>query len=232
MAGQIAEISEQWVKEKELPELEFTLGGLEELRDPAVRLMLAIDGHDRVQAVTSWLPSYRNGVVIGWTLDFMRRRPESMNGVMEFVIAKTAQAMAEHPAIEFLSLSAAPLAPPAGAAGEERAGSLAARMLDFMGRTLEPVYGFRSLLNFKRKFQPEFQPLFMAFPDPVALPAIGLALARAYLPTMTWRETLAFVRGIGAPAPVKAAPRGRSTPPTAPIATQTVSTPLGETTPV
>ncbi|MBC7519298.1 MAG: DUF2156 domain-containing protein [Microbacteriaceae bacterium] len=226
MAGQIAEISEQWVKEKELPELEFTLGGLEELRDPAVRLMLAIDGGDRVQAVTSWLPSYRSGTIVGWTLDFMRRRPESMNGVMEFVIAKTAQAMAENPAIEFLSLSAAPLAPPAGAAGEERAGSLAARLLDFMGRTLEPVYGFRSLLNFKRKFQPEFQPLFMAFPDPVALPAIGLALARAYLPTMTWRETLSFVRGLGGPAPVKSTPRGRSKTPPPPAALAVDSDPV------
>ena len=203
MAGQIAEISEQWVQEKELPELEFTLGGLDELRDPSVRLMLAIDGEERVQAVTSWLPSYRDSVVVGWTLDFMRRRPESMNGVMEFVIAKTAQRMAEQPLIEFLSLSAAPLAPPADSLGEERASSLAARLLDFMGRTLEPVYGFRSLLNFKRKFQPEFQPLFMAFPDPVALPAIGLALARAYLPAMTLRETVAFVRGLSATPPTK-----------------------------
>lgn len=225
ITGQIAEISEQWVQEKELPELEFTLGGLDELRDPAVRLMLAIDDNDRVQAVTSWLPSYRDGVIIGWTLDFMRRRPESMNGVMEFVIAKTAQTMAENPAIEFLSLSAAPLAPPAGPAGEERGGSLAARLLDFMGRTLEPVYGFRSLLNFKRKFQPEFQPLFMAFPDPVALPAIGVALARAYLPTMTIRETVSFVRGLGGTAPAKKLRVPR-------VETPSTDLPVSESTPV
>lgn len=194
---QIAEISEQWVLEKELPELGFTLGGLDELRDSAVRLMLAIDADDQVQAVTSWLPSYRDGVVIGWTLDFMRRRPESMNGVMEFLIAQTARMMSEQPEIEFLSLSAAPLAtsPEQGVAGEPL--DLASRMLDFLGRALEPVYGFRSLFAFKRKFQPELQPLIMAFPDAVALPSIGLALARAYLPSLSLREALAFARGLG-----------------------------------
>ncbi|MEO6199611.1 MAG: phosphatidylglycerol lysyltransferase domain-containing protein, partial [Cryobacterium sp.] len=78
-----------------------------------------------------------------------------------------------------------------------RGGSLVSRMLDFLGRSLEPVYGFSSLLAFKRKFQPEFQPLFMAYPDPVALPAIGIALARAYLPSQSMREVLAFARGLG-----------------------------------
>ncbi|TFB88189.1 DUF2156 domain-containing protein [Cryobacterium algoricola] len=193
---QISEISELWVQEKELPELGFTLGGLDELRDPAVRLMLAIDGSGVVHAVTSWLPSYRDGRVIGWTLDFMRRRPDSMNGVMEFLIAQTAQRMSEEPEIEFLSLSAAPLAQTGSGDGENRASSLASRFIDFLGRSLEPVYGFRSLLAFKRKFQPEFHPLFMAYPDPVALPAIGLALARAYLPALSVREALAFARGL------------------------------------
>ncbi|WP_241978684.1 phosphatidylglycerol lysyltransferase domain-containing protein [Cryobacterium sp. TmT2-59] len=196
-AVQISEISEQWVQEKELPELDFTLGGLDELRDPAVRLMLAIDADDHVHAVTSWLPSYRDGVVIGWTLDFMRRRPDSMNGVMEFLIAQTAQTKSERPEIEFLSLSAAPLARTGGGASDERDGSLAARVVNFLGRALEPVYGFQSLLAFKRKFQPEFHPLFMAYPDPVALPTIGLALARAYLPSLSMREAVAFARSLG-----------------------------------
>lgn len=196
-AAQIAEISEQWVQEKGLPELGFTLGGLDEVRDPDVRLMLAIDASDTVLAVTSWLPSYRHGVVVGWTLDFMRRRPESMNGVMEFLISETAALLKADQAIEFLSLSAAPLAATAAPGTESPPVSLAARTLDFVGRSLEPVYGFRTLFAFKRKFQPEFHPLFMAYPDPVGLPAIGVALARAYLPSLTMRQAAAFVRSLG-----------------------------------
>ncbi len=60
--------------------------------------------------------------------------------------------------------------------------------LAFLGRALEPAYGFRSLLNFKKKFQPEYQQLIMAFPDPLELPRIGAALARAYLPGMSPRQ--------------------------------------------
>jgi len=190
---QISEISEQWVQEKGLPELGFTLGGLDELRDPSVRLMLAIDATERVHAVTSWLPCSRDGVLVGWTLDFMRRHPDSMNGVMEFLIAKTVESMKATPEIEFLSLSAAPLA----RSDNVQSGSIAARLLDTIGRRLEPVYGFRSLLAFKRKFQPEFHPLLMAYPDPIALPEIGVALARAYLPSLSLRDTLAFARSLG-----------------------------------
>ncbi|MGH1548680.1 bifunctional lysylphosphatidylglycerol flippase/synthetase MprF [Leifsonia poae] len=41
-ALQLSDISEQWVAEKDLPEMGFTLGGIDELRDPEVRLMLAV----------------------------------------------------------------------------------------------------------------------------------------------------------------------------------------------
>ena len=40
---QIEDISEEWAQLKALPEMKFTLGGVEELRDPRVRLLYAID---------------------------------------------------------------------------------------------------------------------------------------------------------------------------------------------
>ncbi|MFF1879019.1 bifunctional lysylphosphatidylglycerol flippase/synthetase MprF [Leifsonia sp. NPDC058230] len=190
--AQLADISEAWVADKDLPEMGFTLGGLDELHDPAVQLMIAVDGHGRIEGVTSWLPTYRDGAVIGWTLDFMRRRPDSINGVMEFLIAESATRMRDD-GIEFMSLSAAPLAHTA-AAGESEPSSLD-RLLGFLSASLEPVYGFRSLLNFKRKFQPELHPLIMAYPDPVQLPAIGIALVRAYLPQLSVRQAARLARG-------------------------------------
>ena len=41
--------------------MKFTLGGVEELRDPRVRLLYAIDADGRVLGVTSWLPTWRDG---------------------------------------------------------------------------------------------------------------------------------------------------------------------------
>ncbi|TAM68580.1 MAG: DUF2156 domain-containing protein [Microbacteriaceae bacterium] len=192
-AAQLTEISELWVADKGLPEMGFTLGGLDELRDPAVALMLAVDQDGQVQAVTSWLPIWRHGNIVGWTLDFMRRRPDSINGVMEFLIAETAIRMREA-GINYLSLSGAPLAHTAGLPEDAPAID---QILAYLSTSLEPVYGFRSLLNFKRKFQPEFHPLLMAYPDPAALPAIGLALARAYLPGLSIGQISRLARSAG-----------------------------------
>ncbi|MBG6107348.1 bifunctional lysylphosphatidylglycerol flippase/synthetase MprF [Frigoribacterium sp. CG_9.8] len=192
-SAQIEAISESWVADKKLPELGFTLGGLDELRDPDVALLLAVGEDDVVEAVTSWMPTYRDGEVIGWTLDFMRRRAGSMNGVMEFLIASAALLMQQR-GIAFMSLSAAPLArreaESEGSAGTDR-------LLSFLARSLEPVYGFQSLFTFKQKFKPQLKPMLMAYPDPLALPAIGAALGRAYLPSLSVPQTVRFLRGRG-----------------------------------
>ncbi|MFJ3383857.1 MULTISPECIES: bifunctional lysylphosphatidylglycerol flippase/synthetase MprF [unclassified Curtobacterium] len=195
---QIEAISEAWVAERELPEMGFTLGGVDEMRDPAVRTLVAQDAAGTVLAVTSWLPSHREGRVVGWTLDVMRRTSTAPNGVMEFLVASAADRM-RNDGIERLSLSAAPLAQ----APEARAVDTAApadgvqNLLDLVGGVLEPVYGFRSLLRFKRKFGPELHPLVLAYPDPVALPAIGVAVVRAYLPDLSLRQAVALARGRG-----------------------------------
>ncbi|KRE31228.1 phosphatidylglycerol lysyltransferase domain-containing protein [Agromyces sp. Soil535] len=192
--AEINAISEEWVAEKELPEMGFTLGGMAELKDRDVRLMLAVGPDGRMQAVTSWLPVYRDGEVVGWTIDFMRRADGSMNGIMEFLIASAALHMKEEGA-EVLSLSGAPLATKPLATGEEAPQPTAmTRLLDFLAKTLEPAYGFSSLFRFKAKFNPEYETISMAYPDPLALPTIGLAIGKAYLPEVSPKEAVALVR--------------------------------------
>jgi lysylphosphatidylglycerol synthetase-like protein (DUF2156 family) len=189
-SAQIESISEEWVADKKLPELGFTLGGLDEVDDPDVAMLIAVNQDDVVEAVTSWMPTYRSGELVGWTLDFMRRRSDSMNGVMEFLIASAAFLMQQR-GVEFMSLSAAPLAR-ASVESEESDGTRG--LFAFLARTLEPVYGFQSLFAFKQKFKPELRPLLMAYPDPMQLPAIAAALGRAYLPSMSVPEAVRFMR--------------------------------------
>ncbi len=192
--AEINAISEEWVAEKELPEMGFTLGGMEELKDSEVRLMLAVGPDGRLQAVTSWLPVHRDGEVIGWTIDFMRRADGSMNGIMEFLIASAALHMKEQGA-EVLSLSGAPLATKPLEPGETPPEpTVMTRLLEFLAKTLEPAYGFSSLFRFKAKFNPEYETISMAYPDPVALPTIGLAVGKAYLPEVSPSEAVALVK--------------------------------------
>ena len=184
---QVEELSRTWLADKELPELGFTLGGLREMDDPAVRLLVALDGDGRLHGVTSWLPVHRAGVLVGRTLDVMWRGPGSMPGVVEFLVARAALSFAEE-GLETLSLSGTPLAGVAVGRrpdGPARSASLCARA----ARTLlEPVYGFSSLARFKDKFGPEHRPLLLACPRGVQLPGVARALVGAYAPTLRWRD--------------------------------------------
>lgn len=199
--AQIQAISEEWVSDRKMPEMGFTLGGLDELDDPEVRCLLAVDVQQHVHAVTSWLPVYRDGLVAGWTLDFMRGRRSGFRSGIEFLIASAALSLRDE-GFEFISLSGAPLAraPEDGQiqlvnAGPDETRNLD-RLLDGLGSALEPVYGFRSLLAFKGKFRPLYAPLYVIYPDSAALPGIANALTRAYLPDLSLGERFHLARSV------------------------------------
>ncbi|NMI01015.1 DUF2156 domain-containing protein [Pseudonocardia sp. K10HN5] len=185
-------ISEEWVGDKGLPEMGFTLGGVDEALDTRVRVGLAQDADGTLHGVTSWLPVYGpGGRVRGWTLDMMRRKHGGFRPVVEFMIASSCLAFRTEGA-EFLSLSGAPLA------RTEDEGPVAGlqRVLDGLGAAMEPLYGFRSLHAFKAKFAPRYAPMYLAYRDEADLPRIGIALTRAYLPDTPVRD---LVR-LGTPA--------------------------------
>ena len=180
---QVRAISSEWVEDKGLPEMGFTLGGVDEAMDPHVHVGLAVDGDATVHGVTSWMPVHAEGggEPIGWTLDVMRRVPGAFRYSMEFLIASACLAYRDQGAA-VVSLSGAPLAR-SSAVGDDRLdrGTLDV-FLDRLGGALEPYYGFRSLHAFKAKFQPRIEPLYLVFPGETDLPRIGIALSRAYLP--------------------------------------------------
>jgi phosphatidylglycerol lysyltransferase len=189
LLGQIHEISGKWMEEKGLPEMNFMLGGLGELNDPNIRCLIAVGADRKLHAVTSWMPVYDSGRSIGWTIDLMRRNTEgTVRGVMEFLIATAALTFQEEGA-RFVSLSGAPLA---GINRNDSGGEPCAvqRVLGMIADTIEPAYGFQSLRQFKDKFQPVYQPLYLTYPDPAALGPIAIAIGCAYLPRLTSRQGL------------------------------------------
>lgn len=191
---QLRAISESWVGEKDLPEMRFTLGTLQEAEDPEVRLAVAVSAVGDVEGFLTWLPVYGvDGRPRGWTLDLMRRRDGGFPPVMEFLIGASARHFAEEGA-EVLSLSGAPLAHrPTADEGP------IARVLGQLSDVLEPLYGFAALHRFKLKFNPRFEPIFLLYRDEGDLARIGPALVRAFLPDATLRQFAAagidMVRG-------------------------------------
>ncbi|WP_409016966.1 MULTISPECIES: bifunctional lysylphosphatidylglycerol flippase/synthetase MprF [unclassified Arthrobacter] len=196
--AQLSEVSEDWAAQKSVPEMGFTLGGIDELEDEEVLCCLAVDAEGQVHGVTSWLPVHADGRLVSWTLDFMRRRGDAFPGVMEFLIASAVLELRS--SVEVISLSGSPLAKDAAAvadvAGEDSGSESLARILDVVGKALEPVYGFRSLASFKSRFQPEYRTLYLYYQDPLQLPAMGRALSQAYLPGLSVRQSARLLRSL------------------------------------
>ncbi len=185
IADQLRAIAESWAGDKALPPLGFTLGTLHEALDPEVRLHLAVDPEGGVHGMTSWLPVYGDGQVVGWTLDIMQRRltEDTMKGVVEFLIAASATLLKEE-GYQFISLSASPLS-----RGEASPGPIEV-VLDMIATRLEPFYGFASLHSFKAKFRPRFEPLYLCYADDAQLVGISVAITKAYLPDKAIRTAI------------------------------------------
>ncbi|WP_018023417.1 bifunctional lysylphosphatidylglycerol flippase/synthetase MprF [Corynebacterium ulceribovis] len=185
----IIQLSEDWVADKALPEMGFTLGGIAEMQDADTRLLLAVDGEDRIHGITSWIPVYEHGRLAGYTLDVMRRDATGFRPVIEFLLAEAALKGNEL-GLDFISLSGAPLAP---SQSKELDGMLDVT-LDKVGETMEPLYGFRSLAASKYKFHPEHHGWYLAYDNELALPAIGIAVSTCYLPQLKTRDAVTALR--------------------------------------
>ena len=186
--GQIELLSLQSRAERGTPEMGFTLGTTRELADPDIRCVIALDVGGKLHAVISWLPIFRRGQTIGWTLDILRRDKDAMPGVIEFLIASSAVRFRSEGAA-IISLSSVPLS--RLDRGEPR--KAMHLLLDVISTSLNPIYGFRSLLAFKSKFQPTYHPIYLGYQDPASLPMIFLAIGRAYLPSLSSGEIVRLV---------------------------------------
>ncbi|PQZ92142.1 hypothetical protein CQ018_11495 [Arthrobacter sp. MYb227] len=195
---QLNDISAQWVGDKSLPQIGFTLGTLDEAADPQVKLALALNNVGEVQGFLSWLPVYApGGAIIGWTLDLMRRAEGSFGPVMEFLLGSSLKYFSALGA-DFASLSGAPLARSTPTAAQQPVD----RVLGTMAHILEPLYGFGSLHAFKAKFNPRITPMYLVYLDEADLPRLAAGLTRAFLPDATMgqlaREGFSAIRDVRA----------------------------------
>lgn len=185
---QIIALSEEWLSQKSLPEMGFTLGTVAELSDSETKLLLAYDQEGTLHGVTSWLPVYQEGQVIGYTLDFMRRSTHGFKAVIEFLISE-AVLVAQAEGKQWISLSGAPLATP-----QPEHPNFLESTLEFIARSIEPLYGFRSLAASKNKFQPEHGSWYLCYNDELLLGSIAVAVCSSYLPTAKLRDVESVIR--------------------------------------
>ena len=170
---QLEDISSEWLRGKGIGELGFNLGvfSVDDLADK--RTMVAATPDGVVWAFVTWLP-YRQGRAL--VIDAMRRRPNAPASVMDLLIARSALAFKEE-GLEVISLATAPLANV-----DERDGpSVYDRGVRLIFEHFSMVYGYRSLFQFKKKFNPAWEGRYLVFPRPDLLPRIAYALTAVHV---------------------------------------------------
>ncbi|HEX2913033.1 MAG TPA: DUF2156 domain-containing protein [Chloroflexia bacterium] len=174
VTAQLELVSQEWLGNKKLPELGFFLGNTKSLSDPRLRVYYAIErSSGKIQGFVSWQPVNGSN---GWALDMMRRGCDAMPGLIEFMIARSALEFKAE-GFESLALGAAPLAP----VQQPRRLCIIERGINQMLPVFNRYYTFSSLYHFKRKFNPEWRPLYLFYPSLLKLPLVSFALVYQYL---------------------------------------------------
>lgn len=164
-------ISEAW--RHGAPERGFTmeLGEDVEGREHDFVLAVARDAGGEPAGFLRFVPAY--GPKPGYSLDLMRRRPDSANGLTEYLIANAALALGPM-GVQRLSLNFAAWGRLLDSA--EDAG-LWGRIERRLARGLNPFFQIQSLRDFNQKFDPEWLPRAIVIDDLGDLPKVALLYA-------------------------------------------------------
>jgi lysylphosphatidylglycerol synthetase-like protein (DUF2156 family) len=171
LVDQLNEISARW--RGKAPERGFTMELDQEVegRDPEFVIALARDRDGRPAGFLRLVPCH--GEEPGYSLDLMRRLPESVNGLTEFLIANAALELGRQGIVR-LSLNFA-------AWGRLMDGSAPLgtwdRVQRRMARALNPYFQIQSLRDFNAKFDPEWLPRSIIVDEPGAVPKVALLWA-------------------------------------------------------
>lgn len=174
LEAQLQLISEEWLSSKQGSEMGFDLGSfsIASIREEGCAVIINPEG--RADCFATW-HAYSKGR--GRALDLMRSRHD-VKGVMDFLILGSIDHFRES-GISEISLGNAPLAntetDPSRLSKPERRVKL---IFDHFDR----FYGYKSLFDFKRKYNPDWQGRYLAYPAGTMLTRIALAITAVHFP--------------------------------------------------
>lgn len=176
LEAQLQVLSQAWLHGKHGGEMTFDLGQFDISQIRAHGASIIRNPEGRMEAFATWWP-YDGGR--GRCLDLMRAR-EGVKDVMDFLIVEAIDHF-KSLGVEQVSLGNAPLANVD--AGEESAVlTREEKAVKFLFENFDQFYGYKSLFNFKKKYQPEWQGRYLAYLPRTSLAMVGLAVAGVHLP--------------------------------------------------
>ena len=174
LEAQLKVLSDEWLQAKKGTEMAFDLGSfnLDEIRKRGVATIF--DPDSRLIAFATWLP-YKQRT--GRSLDLMRSHA-SAKGIMDFLIVESIDHF-RGLGVEEVSLGNAPLA---NVEENRKLYRSEDKAVKFLFEKFNRYYGYKSLFEFKKKYQPVWRGRYLAFRPNANLLLIALALVRVHLP--------------------------------------------------
>lgn len=166
--SELKEISDAWLSEKNTREKGFSLGFFQP--DYLRRCSAAVVVKDG--RLVAFANLWRGSAQEELSVDLMRYRPDAPDGVMDYLFVHI-MLWGKEQGYRWFNLGMAPLS-----GLENRAlAPLWNRLGAFVFRYGEHFYNFQGLRQYKEKFDPQWQPKYLASPGGLALPQIFANLA-------------------------------------------------------
>lgn len=184
-AAELRRHADQWREGPIERGFSMALGRLADRRDPEAVVVVARDTEGTVHGVIGLVPWGPDGL----SLDVMRRRPGTANGVVELMIAALA-GDAERLDVRRISLNFAVFRG-VFARGDRVGAGPVLRLWCSILRTLSRYWQIESLYRSNAKYQPQWNPRFLCFRRASDLPRLLGATLRAegfLCPPAWWRE--------------------------------------------
>lgn len=160
---EVALVSNAWLAKKNTREKRFSLGRFE--RDYVAKTPVAVVRRNgRIVAFANvWAPTARSEI----SIDLMRYGDDAPSGVMDFLFAEL-MLWSQAQGYEWFGLGMAPLA----GLEHHRLAPLWNRLGALLFRHGENFYNFQGLREYKQKFDPVWEPRYLASPGSFSLPIV------------------------------------------------------------
>ncbi|HEX7442918.1 MAG TPA: DUF2156 domain-containing protein, partial [Acidimicrobiales bacterium] len=168
LIGKLNALSAKW--RGKAPERGFTMSLSQDLdgSEPDFRLCVALDENDEPGGFLRIIPIHAGEP--GYTLDLMRRDPDTPNGMTEFLLTRTIMHLDEG-GYRRLSMNFAVWG---RLFYEDIHYTLPQRAFKQLLELVNPFYQIKSLKMFNQRFYPEWVPRVIVYDDVRALPRVGL----------------------------------------------------------
>jgi lysylphosphatidylglycerol synthetase-like protein (DUF2156 family) len=170
LLAQLKAVSDEWLQFPGRRERQFNLGIFEPNYIRSTPIFAAADQNGQILAFFNIIPSYREGEA---TIDLMRRRTNSPNGVIDYLFVKL---FLDCKAKGFQRFSLG-LAPMSGFQENEEA-SPEEKAIHYLFQHLDFIFSFTGLRQYKAKFATSWEPRYVVYRNVFDLPGYARAIEK------------------------------------------------------